>query len=428
MKNIHQKLRKLTALLLAVLMAAAVLPQPVQAAGVSVTPGFMEVTVGTSVQLKVKGSYKKVTWSSDNRSIATVNSKGKVTTKKKGFVRINATIILKNGKKTSGYSHIQVDSYGKLVTLKTADDATARKVHGYLTSNTPFSLIYYGNRSQSASVLKKLKTKVGKINEYGVLFQNEDAKVVNTGKNGYLYEVTKNDCQLYDYSVKFFKRLVTETINGIFNDADEDEDGYVLKPNGRLAFARKFYTWQEYQAELERLSPWIEYEDGSIGLKDNSDDLPDYYPNGCGDDDNLRKYWLLANTRFCDLSQAMKAWVIDDSLFFCGSKPNQDAGMFCMAYGDPAGISKYQSEMEQMKVMSENKAIGVCEDYARYEVTVFNQLGIKAEFDHDGGHAWSVVYPTNADGKKLKLIFDYYLYYGAESIYDRHLSPEADVY
>ena len=242
MKNIHQKLRKLTALLLTVLMAAAVLPQPVQAAGVSVTPGFMEVTVGTSVQLKVKGSYKKVTWSSDNRSIATVNSKGKVTTKKKGFVRINATIILKNGKKTSGYSHIQVDSYGKLVTLKTADDATARKVHGYLTSNTPFSLIYYGNRSQSASVLKKLKTKVGKINEYGVLFQNEDAKVVNTGKNGYLYEVTKNDCQLYNYSLKYFKRIVKESLGSFYDEIDSNNN-YIYKPGGRLEFARKFSSW-----------------------------------------------------------------------------------------------------------------------------------------------------------------------------------------
>lgn len=417
MKNIHQKLRKLTALLLTVLMAAAVLPQPVQAAGVSVTPGFMEVTVGTSVQLKVKGSYKKVTWSSDNRSVATVNSKGKVTTKKKGFVRINATIILKNGKKTSGYSHIRVDSYGKMVTLKTADDATARKVHGYLTSNTPFSLIYYGSKSQSASVLKKLKTKVGKINEYGVLFQNEDAKGVNTGKNGYLYEVTKNDCQLYDYSVKYFKRLVTETINGVFGDLEEDTEGYVFKPDGRLATAKKYATWQEYRAAV--IANDEKYVEGEA--------WNNLRPRGCEDDDNLRKYWLLANTKFCDLSQAMKAWVIDDSLFFCGSKPNQDAGMFCMAYGDPAGISKYQSEMEQMKVMSENKAIGVCEDYARYEVTVFNQLGIKAEFDHDGGHAWSVVYPTNADGKKLKYIFSYSLKYDNESSYGK-CSSESDIY
>lgn len=417
MKNIHQKLRKLTALLLAVLMAAAVLPQPVQAAGVSVTPGFMEVTVGTSVQLKVKGSYKKVTWSSDNRSIATVNSKGKVTTKKKGFVRINATIVLKNGKKTSGYSHIQVDSYGKLVTLKTADDATARKVHGYLTSNTPFSLIYYGNRSQSASVLKKLKTKVGKINEYGVLFQNEDAKVVNTGKNGYLYEVTKNDCQLYDYSVKFFKRLVTETINGVFGDLEEDTEGYVFKPDGCLATAKKCATWQEYRAAV--IANDVEDDEGYI--------VNYIRPNGCDDDDNLRKYWLLANTRFCDLSQAMKVWVINNSGFFSGSKIYQDMGIFCMAYGDPAGISNTQSEMEQMKVMSENKAIGVCHDYAKYEVTVFNQLGIKAVYDRDGGHAWSVVYPTNADGKKLKYIFSYSLKYDNESSYGK-CSSESDIY
>lgn len=416
MKNIHQKLRKLTALLLTVLMAAAVLPQPVQAAGVSVTPGFMEVTVGTSVQLKVKGSYKKVTWSSDNRSIATVNSKGKVTTKKKGFVRINATIILKNGKKTSGYSHIQVDSYGKLVTLKTADDATARKVHGYLTSNTPFSLIYYGNRSQSASVLKKLKTKVGKINEYGVLFQNEDAKVVNTGKNGYLYEVTKNDCQLYNYSLKYFKRIVKESLGSFYDEIDSNNN-YIYKPGGRLEFARKFSSWQEYKAAV------IANDDAYV----EGEPWNNLRPAGCEDDDSLRKYWIFANTRFCDLSQAMKAWVINDSLFFCGSKPDQDAGMFCMAYGDPAGISNTQSEMEQMKVMSENKAIGVCHDYAKYEVTVFNQLGIKAVYDRDGGHAWSVVYPTNADGKKLKYIFSYSLKYDNESSYGK-CSSESDIY
>ena len=416
MKNIHQKLRKLTALLLAVLMAAAVLPQPVQAAGVSVTPGFMEVTVGTSVQLKVKGSYKKVTWSSDNRSIATVNSKGKVTTKKKGFVRINATIILKNGKKTSGYSHIQVDSYGKLVTLKTADDATARKVHGYLTSNTPFSLIYYGSRSQSASVLKKLKTKVGKINEYGVLFQNEDAKVVNTGKNGYLYEVTKNDCQLYNYSLKYFKRIVKESLGSFYDEIDSNNN-YIYKPGGRLEFARKFSSWQEYKAAV------IANDDAYV----EGEPWNNLRPAGCEDDDSLRKYWIFANTRFCDLSQAMKAWVINDSLFFCGSKPDQDAGMFCMAYGDPAGISNTQSEMEQMKVMSENKAIGVCHDYAKYEVTVFNQLGIKAVYDRDGGHAWSVVYPTNADGKKLKYIFSYSLKYDNESSYGK-CSSESDIY
>ena len=236
-----------------------------------------------------------------------------------------------------------------------------------------------------------------------------------------LYEVTKSDCKLYNYSLKYFKRLVIKSLGLSFNDDVDDNMNHIFYPGGRLAFARKYATWQEYKAAV--IANDMEDDEGYI--------VNNLRPNGCEDDDNLRKYWIQANTKFCDMSQAMKVWVIENAQFFCGTSTAEDKvkyNMFEMTYGDPAGISNTQSEMEQMKVMSENKAIGVCHDYAKYEVTVFNQLGIKAVYDRDGGHAWSVVYPTNADGKKLKLIFDYYLYYGAESIYDRHLSPEADVY
>ena len=228
--------------------------------------------------------------------------------------------------------------------------------------------------------------------------------------------MTKNDCQLYNYSLKYFKRIVKESLGSFYDEIDSNNN-YIYKPGGRLEFARKFSSWQEYKAAV------IANDDAYV----EGEPWNNLRPAGCEDDDSLRKYWIFANTRFCDLSQAMKAWVINDSLFFCGSKPDQDAGMFCMAYGDPEGISNTQSEMEQMKVMSENKAIGVCHDYAKYEVTVFNQLGIKAVYDRDGGHAWSVVYPTNADGKKLKYIFSYSLKYDNESSYGK-CSSESDIY
>lgn len=53
------------------------------------------ITKGKTLQLKVKGTKKKVKWTSSKKSVATVNKKGKVTAKKAG----KATITAKIGKK-----------------------------------------------------------------------------------------------------------------------------------------------------------------------------------------------------------------------------------------------------------------------------------------------------------------------------------------
>ena len=48
--------------------------------------------VGQTTTLKISGTKTKAKWSSSNKSIATVNSKGKVTAKKKGNVKITAKV------------------------------------------------------------------------------------------------------------------------------------------------------------------------------------------------------------------------------------------------------------------------------------------------------------------------------------------------
>ena len=50
------------------------------------------LTEGKAVQLKIQGTSQKVTWSSDKRYVASVDSKGKVTAKKKGTAVITAKI------------------------------------------------------------------------------------------------------------------------------------------------------------------------------------------------------------------------------------------------------------------------------------------------------------------------------------------------
>lgn len=106
-----------------------------------------------------------------------------------------------------------------------------------------------------------------------------------------------------------------------------------------------------------------------------------------------------------------------------------------MTYGETNNChqGKYQNNLERMKLMVTNKADGVCEDFANYEVTLFSQLGIKAEYLADDWHAWSVVYPTNLDEKKLRYVFDYELEFDNNVKYrnpafDNTCDSESDIY
>ncbi|MDY3919139.1 MAG: Ig-like domain-containing protein [Candidatus Limivivens sp.] len=61
-----------------------------QAASPKLSSSSLVLIQGQSQTLKVTGATGKITWSSSQKSIASVNSKGKVTAKKKGTAAITA--------------------------------------------------------------------------------------------------------------------------------------------------------------------------------------------------------------------------------------------------------------------------------------------------------------------------------------------------
>lgn len=403
--------KNITSFFLVLAMILTMRPVPVQAAAVSISPSGNSNTiyVGATFKIKPKGSYKKVTWKS-NRKALTVTQKGVVTAKKAGYAEITATFTLKNNKKVKKYCSFEIENSDRIIEVADATDSLAKEIHGYLTSNKPFSLVYYGKQDKAIEVIQELREKIGKINEYGVLFQYDDSVSTLPGafpapypcNTGWLFHVTKNDCKLYNYSVKFYKQVVEDLTNCLFcDDFDEENDNYVFYPNGKLVYARSFSTWQDYEAALKA--------DKSYSM----------CPNSC-ETSNARQCWLLANNKFYDLSQAMQVWVVSKQGFFSGGTTLEDRtelGLFGMTYAQTTdgGESHHESDVVRMKNMAENIADGTCGDFANYEVTAFTQLGIEAEYQGDGGHAWSVVYPYNADGQKLKLIFNWHLWYGNDS-------------
>ena len=68
----------------------------VQATSIKISNTKKTLYVGNKYTLKIKGTKKKVKWTSSNKKVATVNSKGKVTAKKKGTATITAKV---SGKK-----------------------------------------------------------------------------------------------------------------------------------------------------------------------------------------------------------------------------------------------------------------------------------------------------------------------------------------
>ena len=93
------KTKKLISAMMIVFVLASMmpltLPQTVitaEAATVKLNKTKASLYVNESVQLKIKGSTKKVTWSSSKKSVATVNSKGEVIAKKSGSAIISAKV------------------------------------------------------------------------------------------------------------------------------------------------------------------------------------------------------------------------------------------------------------------------------------------------------------------------------------------------
>ena len=99
----------------------------VQAAKVKISKTKKTLNVKETFKLKVKNTKKKIKWSSSNKKVATVNSKGKVTAKKKGKATITAKV---GGKKYK--CKVKVEKPKISATYKTiaATESWTLKVNG----------------------------------------------------------------------------------------------------------------------------------------------------------------------------------------------------------------------------------------------------------------------------------------------------------
>ena len=94
-------------------------------------------------------------------------------------------------------------------TVEASDTVTAEMIDGYLKEHKPVKLIVKGNKKASKKVIDGLRKEIQSVNKQGVIFQYELAKgkLNNKKTNETLYEISEENAKLYDYSVKFIKKL-----------------------------------------------------------------------------------------------------------------------------------------------------------------------------------------------------------------------------
>ncbi len=107
MKN---KFKKLLSLVIVLCMMIRISPYMQTQAAVKLSDSKKILEVGQTTTLKVKGTSKKVKWSSDDNSVASVNRSGKVTAKEAGSATIKAKVANKTlkCKVTVKYPEIRV--------------------------------------------------------------------------------------------------------------------------------------------------------------------------------------------------------------------------------------------------------------------------------------------------------------------------------
>ena len=158
----------------------------------------MTVYAGSTTTLKVTGTNKKVTWSTSNKKIATVNGKGKVTAKKAGKATISAKV---SGKK-----------YSCKVTVKTPYLNATKKT---LTEGETYKFKLTGT---TAKKWTSSKASVATVSSKGTVKAKKAGKatIICTGKDKKKYKcvVTVKEKHVHEYSEKIIKSA-TCTASGV---------------------------------------------------------------------------------------------------------------------------------------------------------------------------------------------------------------------
>lgn len=163
-----------------------------EAATVKLNKKSLSLEVGKTYTLKVSGTKKKVTWSTSDKKIATVNKSGKVTAKKAGKATITATVDKK----------------------KYTCKVTVTKAINPLVKNAPFEAQEVAVGNMSVVLPKNWKNQMSKQGENIVVAFYPETADINSIHSGISVTIlyTGEKAPEYSEAKDFFSQLITKDL------------------------------------------------------------------------------------------------------------------------------------------------------------------------------------------------------------------------
>lgn len=173
---------------------------------------------GTGTTLKVNGGSGKITWSSSNKKVATVSSKGYVSAKKPGTAYI---YVKRNGYTTKCKVSVKQNAYytNKSLSLK-----------NYSTSNAAIVIkkVYYNSSRQlvaSAYVVNNTPKKIYKLNKLGIRIATKSGNKTIASQTFTNLKISVNKRSTKAFTITFSKSATKNKYAQLYNGVKDSISG-----------------------------------------------------------------------------------------------------------------------------------------------------------------------------------------------------------
>lgn len=278
----------------------------------------------------------------------------------------------------------------------------------------------------NAGSVKKFRGRIGKANGYGVLFKYHTVK--SSGRYVWI-RISGENRKLYRASIGLIKKIRRYFLKyypmGYYYNNEFDEDRYKpdcyyeVDDDGNYHFYLDGEEYETYLRQEDGTFLYLDYDYDMYQIA-NMEDIQNEIED-CMDDSFLsnyerREYGLykkVKNTKFADLSSAMKVRVLSVA-FWCDTSKRQNGNPFIRyristahTWSTYVKYNQSGSDLTLIRRLKKGNAIAVCEGFSMYERTLYRQLGMRTYYASTTDHAICVVKTKNSSGKTLWMYENY---------------------